>query len=260
MNGVPWIVVLSYHARKQYLDETLKSIDRNGGGCFFDSRKVVMFDGPKRDVSHLGWETASVCGGTVLATPRSMWIILRAAFRAGCPYVLYFEDDVFVCRNAILAMISMEVPDGVAFLSFCNQKVGCDSPDVPHVEARRADAFANRPGHWGNQAIKVPRRTLELVAKAEPPNQWVTFGSDVWLGERVAARTSPENFYGIVLPAFVRHTGRETSIQAQQNQKWEGHRLGLNYAGDEADALELAQQVNAGGVREWSKNEDQEIR
>lgn len=248
--SLPWLTVLTTKSRPQYLAGTLDALDGNGRGWAFPGRKMVVFDGGGEGWSRLGWENRNVSRepGTVVQSARALHYIMGAAFWGGAPYLLYFEDDVFVCRDAVLAMSEMEVPDKVAFLTFCNQKVGCDHV-WPHVQARRADEPLNSPGHWGSQAMKVPRRTLEIVAKAASPT--CGFSSDAWFGAAVA---SGDTRYGIVLPSLVRHTGKVSTIPDQRGQPWAGHRLGLNYAGDDADGLAIVREI-ADRVKLWPEEE-----
>lgn len=257
--GVPWLTVLSTKLRPQYLLPTLEALDLNGGAVGFPGPKIVMFDGGLAPVRRFGWAIQALSpDGVQLKQTRAFVEICKRAVIADCPYVLYFEDDVFPCRDAIRAMVYMEVPKGVSFLTFCNQKDGCDSPWTPHIEARRADAPANHPGHWGCQALKLPRRTLEICSRLTVPDEgYLRIYYDNIIGEFTASRKSPEHHYGIVLPAMFRHTGEITTVEGQVDQKWEGHRLGLNYAGDQADGLELGSQLAVnGGVQMWSRNEE----
>lgn len=261
--GAPWLTVLSTKLRPQYLHPTLIALDLSGGASSllqpFTGPKIVMFDGGLAPVSRYGWSAQALSpDGVQLKQTRAFIEICKRAVLADCPYILYFEDDVYPCRWAVQAMAEMEVPEGLGFLTFCNQKEGCDSPWTPHIEARRADALANHPGHWGCQALKLPRRTLEICAKLTvADDSYLRIYYDNLLGEFAASRKSPEHYYGIVLPAMFRHTGEITTVEKQKDQKWEGHRLGLNYAGDQADGLELGSQLAVNGVQMWSRNDEE---
>ncbi len=107
-------------------------------------------------------------------------------------------------------------------------------PAPPAIYERVAAAPENAPGHWGNQALKLPARSLEMFrSPSTDPIDEYRFSSDVWLGEKLGT-------YGIVLPAIVRHVGNETTIPSQAGQRAIGHRAGLNYPGDSYDARNLA--------------------
>jgi len=91
----------------------------------------------------------------------------------------YFEDDIQLAVGALAAMQALQVPEQLSFLSFCDVDRGL-----------------------GNQALKVPRRTLLSVTW---PEIWGPYGSDVML--RTAVRR-----WGQVRPSIVRHVGETSNI------------------------------------------------
>jgi hypothetical protein len=233
----PWLTVLTTPARTEYLLDTLASILEGGGHRFVGSR-IVFVDGDPNAVPAVprGW-TKLTTGAGPRGNRRAMWKILNLAAIARVPYLLYFEDDVRLCRNAIAAMSAIAVPPGVAFLTFLQQQW---VPAERGIHCRRADDPKIGHGYWGNQALKIPLRSLRTFERrhTEPINQWL-YASDVWLGEQLASRGSAEHHYGIVQPALVRHVGVRTTIPGQEGQTIDGHRAGLNYAGDDFDAARL---------------------
>ncbi len=233
----PWLTVLTTPARTEYLLSTLASIDAAGGDRFSGNR-VVFVDGDAGQVPEVpaGWAKLTTGEGP-RGSRRAMWKILHLAAIARAPYLLYFEDDLKLCRRAVGAMSAIEVPPGLGFLSFFNQH-GAVSPPEPGIHCRRADDPKFGHGYWGNQALKLPRRSLRVFERrtSEPIGQWA-FASDVWLGEQLASRKAPEHFFGLHIPALVRHVGERTTIPSQKGQTNTGHRAGLNYAGDDYDAL-----------------------
>jgi hypothetical protein len=234
----PWIAVLTTPTRTQYLRGTLAAIGA-AGGDLVDASRIVFVDGdPDRSpvVSDLRWTKISVSGGgPPRGSRRAVWRVLHLAAIARVPYLIFFEDDVRPCRNAILAMSLIPVPRGLGFLTWCNQKTGLPAtpPAPPAIYLRSASDPANAPGHWGNQALKLPARALHLFAQpsTEPRDEYA-YSSDTWLGEKLGR-------YGIVVPSIIRHVGAETTIPAQAGMGIDGHRGGLNYAGDDFDALAL---------------------
>lgn len=182
------------------------------------------------------WELLSLAPESQGTRP-SLHKILNQAAEADVPFLLYFEDDVRACVHAIEAMIAIPVPESCGFLTFCNQKQGYD--DRPAIHLRRADDLQNAPGHWGMQALKIPRRSLQYFARNIRLPRLGRYGSDVFLGQSLASAAAPTKHYGIVLPSLVRHVGELTTIRAQLNEPFEGHRRGLNYAGDDFDARKL---------------------
>lgn len=237
MNGVsPWISVLTTPARPEYLRDTLASID-DAGGRHFRGNRVVFVDGRIDDVPAVpaGWVKMTTGGPAARGSRRAMWKVLNFAALARVPYLLYFEDDVRLCRNAIDAMAGLVVPTGVAFIAMLNQKKGVSERHGIHC--RRADDPANAPGHWGSQALKIPLRSLRAFERrhTEPINGW-PYSSDVWLGSQLATRKSAEHHYGILVPSLVRHVGARSTIPTQETFAADGHRAGLGYAGDDFNA------------------------
>ena len=117
---------------------------------------------------------------------------LRDVFAAarGDGDLLYFEDDVQLATGAVAAMLAMPVPAELGFLSFC---------DIGWVP--------------GNQALKVPERTLWGIQWPEP---WGPYSSDVML--RTAVRR-----WGQVRPSIVKHVGLVSTIDYSRvhRREWE---------------------------------------
>ena len=242
----PWLAVLTTTKRTQYIRGTLEAIDAAGGAVFRGNR-VVFVDGPMSQapsVAAQGWAAINVSGGgPARGTRRALWRVLHLAAVARVPYLLFFEDDVRMSRHAVQAMAAIRVPAGLGFLTFCNQKAGLPAtPSAPaRIYERQAAAPNNAPGHWGNQALKIPDRSLALFRfpSTEPIDEY-PFASDVWLGKQLRS-------YGIVLPSIVRHIGDETTIPCQAGMGIDGHRGGLNYAGDDFEALQFVATLGARG-------------
>jgi hypothetical protein len=246
----PWLSVLTTPSRRQYLQGTLDSLARASGGGLFRGHRLLFVDGDAKQIeAPPGWTTIGIGDGAQpRGSRRSVWRILHMAALAAVPYLLFFEDDVRACRNAAIAMAAIPVPDGCAFLTFCNQKKGLP-PAPPAIYCRRADDPANKPGHWGNQALKVPAHSLRRFAapSTEPRDQYA-YASDVWLGEQLAASSTADHHYGIVVPSLVRHIGAVTTIPSQLGMGLEGHRSGLNYPGDDFDALAISSRLPVFGL------------
>jgi hypothetical protein len=226
---IPWLSVVTVPRRLQYLTGTLNAIDGAGGADFY-GRRVVFVDGAiDRVRPHLrpGWDVESLTDGAdeSRGTRRTVFAILHRAAVAQVPYLLFFEDDLVMVRNAVTAMARCVVPDQIGFLSFFQMNKGM--PAAPGIHRYQGRSF------WGNQALKFPGRSLIQFAGTDdtPPEQYEHSG-DIWLGNRLVP--------GIVLPAIVRHIGAESSLIYRPPQTLTGpfdYRGGLNYAGDGADAL-----------------------
>lgn len=223
--NLPWLSVLTTPRRPQYLLGTLEAII-HAGAAAFDGRLVVFVDGPLVSVP-APWACVSLTdGGPSVGTRRSLWSIFHRAATDDVPYLLYFEDDVRLAHNAIPAMQLFEVPDAFGFVSFCKTN--------PTVDSKPGLRMLPEGGKfWGTMAVKIPARSLARFAAAEsaPPKDYA-YAGDVWLGQQLQA--------GVVVPSIVRHIGAVSTIPGQENEGLEGrfwYRAGLDYVGDDADAL-----------------------
>jgi len=228
--------VLTTPRRLKYLRETLQAIDA-AGGADFPGRRVVSVDGDPATVRPLapaGWDVDSL-SPTSRGTRKSMWEIMHRAANAGVSALLYFEDDVRLARNAIRVMARAVVPDEFGFLSFFQMNKGMS--DKPGIH-RYWKPHPSVSGFWGSQALKVPARSLAKFAGPDTTPARYQHACDVWIGEQLVP--------GIVLPSIVRHVGVSSSIPAQHSHTITGdhiHRAGLQYAGDDADALQVLADV-----------------
>lgn len=228
----PEISVLTVPRRPQYLEGTLRAIDA-AGAAQFEGKKTVYVDGPATGYEWIvpltGWVIDSLHRESRGTRP-SLWQILHRAALAGAPYLLHFEDDIRLCRNAIAAMAAIDVPPAFGFLSFFQQNAGM--PDTPGFHGLP-------PGRtwWGAQALKVPARSLHRFKKdvSAPPENYRSGECDVWLGDHLRG--------GVLLPSIVRHIGEESAIPTQKGERATGHRAGLQYAGDDFDAGSLIERA-----------------
>lgn len=237
-----WLTVLTTPRRPQYLAPTLENIDLWGGAAFLPIttpiKKIVMVDGHAGpETFRPGWSTHSLSEQSD-GSRLSLYKILKLAAQAKADFLIYCEDDIRMARYAVEAIIDLRVPRDCGFLTFCNQKKGYD--DSPAIHRRLGDHPSNGPGHWGTQAMKIPRSSLDYFnAKIPQPLKQYRYASDNFIGHSLASSTAPTKMYGIVIPSVVRHIGEQTTIENQAHEKFEGHRLGLNYASDDYDARNL---------------------
>jgi len=223
------ITVLTTPRRQDYLRETLQSIDDAGAATLV--HKTVFVDGDKnlvrKHVPH-GWQLQSChVTNTSRGSRLSLWRILHTAAEARVPNLLHFEDDIRLCKNAIPTMMAIEVPADVGFLSFFQQNKNMPGTHGFHC-------IPNGQKWWGNQALKIPARSLAkfLDVKSKPADPTPIHQADVWLGERLRGC--------VLLPSIVRHVGLVTTIPSQKAETLSGdsiHRAGLHYVGDTYDAL-----------------------
>src|SRR4029450_9082507 len=79
-----------------YLRETLAGLDRAGAA---DLPKLVLSDGPLRRGCARRPES--------LSRRAYLWAASRTAVAAGVERLLYFEDDIAPCTNAVLRMLAI---------------------------------------------------------------------------------------------------------------------------------------------------------
>lgn len=233
------ISVLTTSRRLSYLPYTLQSIDDAGAASL--ANKYVFVDGKvdKHVIKNVlpGWTWRQLHPGeTPRGTLLSLWRILNTAYwmtsdRRANPNgsLLYFEDDVILCRNAIHAMRLIGVPPGAGFLSFFQQNKNMPGKKGFHRLPVGQD-------WWGNQALKIPFRSLGAFANEDSTPSVVDFKrdgayhSDVWLGRQLTGC--------VLLPTLVRHVGLKTSIpiQTENTDEDAARKAGLHYVGDDFDA------------------------
>lgn len=174
----------------------------------------------------------------------TMWRAFRAALEAGADQLIFCEDDVIPCRNAVRWMAQLVVPSDVAFVHFH------DVRELP---------FATQPGLYrvppngglgtgmcGNQCLLFPRRMLEWLARRDPlasgelklPSRLIPAGvrnnADTLLGCLATKSLWPR--LAIHLPRLVRHVGDDSAAHPTRPFIMETP----NYPGDDFDALSLA--------------------
>jgi hypothetical protein len=224
------ISVLTTPNRPDYLRDTLQSLDDAGAVTLAD--KTIFVDGYLSEAVRKnvlpGWQMRQLHTGIgAQGTRPSLWRILNIAARKAPPFLLHFEDDIRLCKNAIHAMLAIDVPAWLGFVSFFQQNKGMS--DAPGFHA-----IPNGQNWWGAQALKIPALSL-LYFRDEKSAPRATAGGmqcDVWLGSRLRG--------GVLLPSLVRHVGLKTTIPGQENETLSGesiHRAGLHYVGDIFDAL-----------------------
>lgn len=203
------ISVLTTSRRPDYLVRTLLALDEAGAKRV---RRVVNVDGfieQTREVlkphpSLATWELATCSYG--YGTLSSMCAVLCAAAETG-EDLLYFEDDILPCKNAVTALLNLDVPKDTAFIVACD--IAAHAKDMgPGIHRVAGDGA--RP--WGNQALKIPARTLKWFAEQRIPTQTFKHGSDTWLRLVCAGPDSPWRTYGVLHPDLFDHVGAASAV------------------------------------------------
>jgi hypothetical protein len=246
------IVVLTTPRRPQFLGRTLVELDRAGAA---GQERLLCVDGAVQDILRLrvvprGWQIISVASGNAVNTQIAFHGVCAAiARRVGTDDVLFFEDDIVPCRNAVTGLGLIPVPDDCGYLVAFDHRNVLTSP-APRLLLVMADD-PNGPqrgwGFWGNQALKLPRRTIAHLAKQRTDRTYVPhvrsrlYGSDVWLGFNAATEGAPWRFYGLLAPSLFQHIGAVSAVGTHWALKG---RTALNFRAD-FDALALAELLPA---------------
>ncbi len=164
----------------------------------------------------------------------TMWRVFRFAVEQGVDRLLYCEDDIVPCRNAVRKMCAMRISDRVAFIDFHDMRrlIGTTQPGL------RALALGSASyAYWGTQCMLFPRRTLDWLVREDPTAvavKGLPHCADLALGALLAR--SPWPRYAAHLPCLVRHAG---VVSAAHRGVALDHRLPTHYPGDECDALAM---------------------
>lgn len=242
-----WVTVLTTPARPQYLSDTLDRLDAAGARAF---RRIVFVDGAAIGYQLCnGWELRQCfTDGKPKGSAAASAVVLEAAADQGADRLLYFEDDVVPCRNAVRAIAHWPIPDDCGFLAFCDLRgIGTGRPSL--IKAPGGPWKKDGDGFWGSQAVAIPRRSLDHLASvpAAQRGSWRRGlwphrnASDVQMGLMFASSPAPAALYGLVSPSLVNHIGDHSAVDST----WRLHqanRTPANFAGEEFDALALLQQ------------------
>lgn len=155
-------------------------------------------------------------------TPSQAWFDFMRVVKwwDGRSDVLFLEDDLAFCKNAVRKMIELEVPEDVGVVSFFDYRNQWPRPglwrDPPDQELH------------GSQAFKFPARMvprLQGLAAAETRNVcW-----DVWVGQAVSKLGLSVAHYA---PSLVQHVGM-ASVYAPGVER----PMADNFPGEDFDAL-----------------------
>jgi hypothetical protein len=212
-----------------YVEETALALAREGAaGCAI---RLVVVDG--RQAPELpGWDVRLGPSTTPQGVRATMWRAFGYALTAGADRLIYCEDDIVPCKNAIRWIQALDVPDDGAFVDFHDMELGATAHGLHPVSA-----FGPRDtGYYGNQCMLFPRRTLEWLVRqdpqrvrnVDPPNH-----ADAVLGHLLARSVWPR--YYVHLPRLVRHVGAVSAAHPARDAGPETR----GYPGDDFDALTL---------------------
>ena len=234
-SGPPLLAVLTCpRPGIEYASETMRQLDR-AGGKDFPGQKVLFSDGPldpKISVPR-GWRRRAfkVNKGAI----RGLWKIIDLAIEADANALLFFEDDVTVCRNTVTRMQRFRVPKDVALASFYDGNE-VDEGAKPKLYRRKPLGWHGR-GMWGTLGLKIPRRALEFL-KVNDPDRLQYYhrnAADEYIGRLI--HLSPWRRIGYHVPNLVEHRGGTSIVHPGAGLM--PHRTANNFPGVDFDALSL---------------------
>jgi len=266
------MTVLTCPLRREYFASTMASV-RKAGGDRFEGPKVVFVDGGSdltaeewawyKEIAGPWWDVRSTNGyaktdNPFLETKNAMLAILHAAADDGASYLIYMEDDIVLCKNAIDALSKVRVHDHIAFYTFCDIKNVATLSGVTEYAGYDFLAPAGEGGHWGNQLLLIPGRSLRYLRKTTVLPNWTTTlknlgpnwmhgpaqlaeekrASDILLGLSLACEPAPWRAYGVFTPSLAQHVGERSLVNPVATLgRW--GRDTLTWPGEDFDALTL---------------------
>jgi len=167
----------------RYVDATVAAIAAQGPrvAC------VLVSDGPWTGALPDGWELDEAPKATHAVAFRRM---CRLAFDRGAPFLLALEHDIELAAGAVSWMEDFPVPDDVALVQFLNRTIAPGA--YPGLYRSPAHTLSMM------QAMKIPRRTLELHSGQPRDRNARNDLAAVLAGARL----------GLHVPDLVRHVGR----------------------------------------------------
>lgn len=225
-----------------YVIETLRQIDKEGGAGL-DRRLFV--DGSEEFAKSLkqrmgalsikGWEIVAL--GQNLGSTEAMRRLVVASTALGGD-LLFFEDDLLLCRNAVKRMIAQQVPDDVGIVTFFDMKEVAPGA-APGLYRRPADGH-HGSGFWGAQCLRIHSESLAYLADKNWLDDSLGDGrmaSDILLG-RIMARHPARNRLVVHVPNLVEHVGNASACfpGLSLSPRW---RRATNFYGRSFDAMTL---------------------
>ncbi|MEN9306481.1 MAG: hypothetical protein RL173_413 [Fibrobacterota bacterium] len=225
-----------------YVIETLRQIDKEGGAGL-DRRLYVdgsvefleRLEHRLRDGGTKGWSIVHL--GENLGSTEAMRRLVVASAALGGD-LLFFEDDLLLCRNAVKRMIAQRVPDDVGIVTFFDMKEVAPGA-APGLYRRPADGH-HGSGFWGAQCLKFCPDTLNHLEQSKWNNEGrdgSRMASDLLIG-RIMSKHPRRMHLAVHIPNLVEHVGHASACfpGLALSSRW---RRASNFAGQGFDALTL---------------------
>jgi hypothetical protein len=200
------IAVLTCQRPVSHLADTIRGIDASAT----ERNRVVVVDGESVDDVPPHWSVKFApkpAWDYKIHNRFPFWACLELAVDAG-EDLLFFEDDVTFCVNAVRYAEQFVVPDGLALVSKI-APLGDMPPGGPHVAVHDIKHFAFLQG------AKIPLRTCQslMIARGEMQASRLG-GSDTCVGI-IGHRRGWK--YGVHWPSIVQHVGDYSVVSQCHN-------------------------------------------
>lgn len=200
------LTILTCPDRTTHLDNTIKSLELAGLNDL-DFEKIIYVDGSLDGYKQYpGWQLIRLADHQLFTKDALLKIMVTAA-QDKVEQLFYFEDDIVLCKNALHIMHAVEIPNDVAFLAYCDLKDIGSRFGIATAIGHDPAAPPATGGHWGNQALVLPHRSLQLLIDIEPPEWAYPYASDVYISTIMVSGSSPIQKYGVFYPSLVQHVG-----------------------------------------------------
>lgn len=217
------VIMLAAEGRADVTARTLAALS---GDC--GARKTLHWVGESAPPPHEGWDLAYWPGkprGSLIDLWHALNMVVRESPGSD---VVYVEDDVIGCQNALAKVVSWHSPYLTTFINTRHFKVGVREVDDT--------------GFWPLQCIKIPGPVAKLLSEQDPM-------SKLWQDKKLTSQHVQQGdlVIGRILrrwglryyqhQSLFQHVG-ETSL-CNPGAKLSPHRIAHDFPGVDFDALTL---------------------
>lgn len=212
----------------QYLTKTLTDLSLEGAGAH--PTKIVVSDG-QLDAS-CPWPAEVMKGPS--GTKKALWRLFMMAASMKVDRLVFFEDDIEPCRNAVTRVLGQPSLPGLGCTSYFDYRnLAADSPPGFYLVGPKS---AKGGPMWGIQATSVSGEVVEYLARVPQTLmeklKGFEHGSDTLLTDVLRAY-SPYHVRAQHSPCLFEHIGGASTWGNQQMHK------ATVWKGKEFDALSL---------------------
>jgi hypothetical protein len=222
------VAMISLEGREFLASQTARTLAGRGGIVKAGLKATVYWSGVGEAPSFYGWTVKRF----PIERPASLSLLRVLEGTTPGNDLLFFEDDLLPCRNAVIAAATIQRPPMAGLVSFFDYRGEWKSPGF-FIAPKKRDL-------WGSQAVLIPAHVVQtlipaLKEKIEKDRAKGNFSArgaawDTWLGHAV------EDFGFRVVhhsPSLFQHVGAKSSIA----NVGASHPYAKNFPGEDWDAL-----------------------